>query len=176
MNERFWNWWIGLAGLVIVGAVAYDFAAAEPKPDVSASSHRQRLVGLQRDIDSAEESLDRLDAERTKRLWTADERAINAAVLDRVTSQAKESSVKMVGFRPQRAETDGTLRRLPFLVLLEGRYLDVLKMLRALETPDSKIAVNLVQMASSDGSSDRVNASFGIIAFTSGEEILGKGK
>jgi hypothetical protein len=52
------------------------------------------------------------------------------------------------------------------LVALEGSYLDIVAFMRSLEKPESKLAVEMIQLNSSDGISDRTNLTLGVVAYS----------
>jgi hypothetical protein len=82
--------------------------------------------------------------------------------------------LKLITFRPQKAEQERDLTRIPFLLALEGPYSDVVALTKDLERPQSKLAVNMLQLNSSDGVTDQVNAAINVVAYTTDLSLGGK--
>ena len=84
-----------------------------------------------------------------------------------VTSLAAKNHVQLLGFRPQKpTDEDDGFTHVPYLILLNGPFPAVQATLRDIESPTNKLAVSLVQFASSDANSDAVNATIGVVAYT----------
>lgn len=126
------------------------------------------------EISALREDLEREQEVHGKRLWRRPVQEIGPASMAAITAAAKGHSVKLAGFRPQRTTDAGSIEMLRYLVSAEGTFPNVLGFVRALETPDSKLAVELVQMASTDGSSNMITATVGIAAYrTKGDAPIG---
>lgn len=165
-QERVWLAVTMVAAVMLVCVLLFDQLAATPKPKTSPKKHRDQLAFAAAEIDRIEERSAEVEEKQAKGLWTGNPEKIGAAVLSRINREAGAAKVKLIAFRPQRVEQDADLQHVPFLVLVEGPYPEVLQFVRSLETPEGKIAVHLLQFSSSDGTTDRVNASIGLTAFT----------
>lgn len=107
--------------------------------------------------------------------WKQKTEEIGPAALANISKLVRAHGLKLVTFRPQKIEEQKDLFRIPFLMALEGSYSDVLSFTKELEKPGSKLAVNMVQLNSSDGVTDQVNATINVIAYST-DLSLGGGK
>jgi Tfp pilus assembly protein PilO len=101
----------------------------------------------------------------TQATWTGDPEQIPPSALARVSKLAANHGLNLVAFRPQRTNESGEFRQLPFLVTVEGPYPSVTLFCQDIDKPSTKLAVNLIQIASSDAASNAVTASIGLIAY-----------
>ncbi len=162
-----WNilLWVSLG--VFALAVGIQMIGPEPRPKLN---REQRLRQESQFVaETADWKRKESQAERTieELSWTGGADAAEKGALALVTQISKSKGATLQAFRPQKRLEQGELTRLPFLVTLEGPYTKVLAVLRELETPSSKLAVNLVQIASADGASDVVTATLALFAFAS---------
>ncbi|MBC8137848.1 MAG: type 4a pilus biogenesis protein PilO [Fibrella sp.] len=121
---------------------------------------------LTQEIEAARERADELEKTNRAYLWNETAESVTASVLGDVTAQARRKSLKMTAFRPQRPQTLETLTELPFSVQLSGPYPAVRDVVSSLNTPQSRIALRSLQMASSDGGSSAVTATIAFSAYT----------
>jgi Tfp pilus assembly protein PilO len=159
-----WNVALLVSGLVLLAGIAAYFWPKPSAPATQAKMIRQieesnKKTALQ--IDGAA----RLQGENAVMLWAGDAQSIAAKALANVSQIVKAKGLKLIAFRPQKSVEVGKLEELPFLITVEGPYPNVAAALKDLENPALKLAVGTVQIASNDGSSDRVNASFTVLAF-----------
>jgi Tfp pilus assembly protein PilO len=98
-------------------------------------------------------------------VWTGSPDEISPTALARLTAIAKRNSVNLTAFRPQRETEAGTLVSLPFQVNLEGTYPNVVKMIREIDAPGTKLAVTLTQINSTNDASGEITATVGMVAY-----------
>jgi len=67
--------------------------------------------------------------------------------------------------RPQRTNNGGDLTQVGYLINVTGPFRDVLAFATDLDDPDSKLALENLQMGASDESTDNVNGTIGIDAY-----------
>jgi Tfp pilus assembly protein PilO len=153
----------GLAALVAVSA----YALFVPVPSLAGLQKAQKNEQLRivQDVDRMQDEYVKAQAVVVSRTWTQPQQEIHPAVLNKVSSLARANRVKMTALRPQRAGEAGELQTIPFVLSAEGSYPDVVRFVTAIENPANKLAVNLLQLSSADGESDRVTATVGLVAF-----------
>jgi len=163
-DEKSWSLLTVAAGVVIVGLVIYQFVVPMPKrtgaakynKDVEELSLAQRL---------AIEKGEKLEAANKIRLWNVGPEALGPTAMARVSNMAKNHNLEMVAFRPMRNETAGDLIRNGFTIAIEGAFPKVIQFARQLETPETKLAVISLQITATDGATDSVRASVGVVAY-----------
>jgi hypothetical protein len=96
--------------------------------------------------------------------WAGEDAAITGRILDMTTALARKHGVEYVRLQPQRAIVGGTIEQLPYLLVVEGPFPAVAALEKDLEVPANRLAVNAVQLASSDTETNKVSASIGIVA------------
>jgi len=97
--------------------------------------------------------------------WNTGVEILGPKVLDQMTKLTSKNHVSLAGFRTEKAVTVAHMKEAPFVAVLEGSYGDVIECLKSLEAPESKLAVNLMQVAPSDTGMGRVTATMGLVAF-----------
>lgn len=123
---------------------------------------RQKLL---MDALIAKKDVEKNGAESTVRLWTIPVTEVGPAALGNVTSLARADGVQLLAFRPQKQVDSKGLTVLPFVISVQGNFSKIAKFERDLETAGNKLAVHLVQISSSDASSDDVSGTIGVTAF-----------
>lgn len=98
------------------------------------------------------------------RTWVGEDSAITAGILNLTTTLARKRNVGFVRLVPQRADLGGQLERLPYQLVVEGRFPDVAALEKDLEVPANRLAVSAFQVASSDTETNKVSATIGIVA------------
>lgn len=126
---------------------------------------KSKEAELRKKASAAKTRAEAVEAEISKALWTESNEQIEATALAVVDKTAKARGVRISGFRPQKPMTEQGLTRVPFLVSVEGTFPAVCDLARDLGTRENRLAVNIIQVASADAASDRVNATIGILAF-----------
>ncbi|MFY9233863.1 MAG: type 4a pilus biogenesis protein PilO [Fimbriimonadaceae bacterium] len=162
--ESLWSVALALSLALFVGALMLVFM---PKPAAAAAGREKaaELRGIREMTMRAQQLYLEIDASNERLIWNQDAQTIGAKALEMVSRKARAFELKLSAFRPQRETDVGALRQLPFLILVEGTYPKVAAFLSSLEQPLTKLAVNGIQIASSDGASDGVTASITVIAF-----------
>lgn len=162
--ETIWTLALVGVGLLFIASLGLAFM---PKPTTSGveASKRKQLKTVLASIANARTKQAQIETATARRLWNEDAQTIGARALATVSATAKASGLKLTAFRPQRQIDSKGLTQLPYLVFAEGPYPKVLGFVARLESPAVKLAINSVQIASSDGASDRVRTSITVVAF-----------
>lgn len=152
------------AAIVMVLVLVVNFAFPVPKPKGAAEYfNKEKELSTQRLI-AEKDKKDLADA-NGKRLWNLGAEAIGPMAMGRVSNMAKANGLNMVAFRPQRNVPAGDLVRYAYQISIEGSFGKVVEFTRKLETPETKLSVVSLQVASTDGASDAVSATIGVVAY-----------
>lgn len=174
MNHRrrlaLWKGVLGFSMAAMLGIWIFDMAAPRPGFLLSGEAQASRENQIRQQAHQLETEAIRAEAMVANRLWAGDAEQIGPQSLAIATRAAQQSGLKLSAFRPQKPLTEGPLQRFPYLVSLEGTYPRVLAFVRYLETNERRLAVNVVQIASSDGASSAVTATVGIWAIRQAPE------
>lgn len=137
------------------------------KPDTSEiqAKRDKEIFAIRQKTKDAEEQLSLAQNTIRMQTWTLPEPQVGPTALAQVTALVKQNGLNLISFRPQRRNEDGKFVQLPFLLTIEGSYPKVVNLLKALEKPQTKLAVTLAQVASSDAASDAVTGSIGLVAY-----------
>ncbi len=165
MNEK--NW-IALGYLAVVVAACMlvaSFAFPVKSAGAVVATRAQEDRKLDASIETLRTEVSTLRAKNLLRLWTQPADEVAAATMAKVTSLAQARNLKVIAFRPQRTQDDDGVVRLPYQATLEGPFPQVIGFLQDLETSKFRAIVSTVQIASSDGASDKVTATIGVVAY-----------
>lgn len=163
-EERTYSTLTLAAGVVIVLMVIYQFVVPMPKPK-GAQKYARDEMQLALDQRVAIEKGDKLESANSARLWNVGPEALGPIAMARVSNMAKGLGLSLVSFRPQRNASAGELVRSGFIVTVEGSFPRAIEFARKLETPETKLAVVSMQVTSTDGASDAVTATVGVVAY-----------
>jgi len=97
--------------------------------------------------------------------WAGEAQITNKSILDRINALIKKNALKLTSIRPQRANTIDSLDTLPYLVIVEGTYPQLVQFARDLDVPGNKLATSLVQISTADTSTGRVTANIAVVAY-----------
>ncbi len=164
MKLRTANIVIIAAGVAMLGITLFDVFAPKPKVQVQQAARVTNANKIRHETYAAKEKAKSEEAFMATRVWTEDVEQIGPKVLSRATEVAKGQGLTVSAFRPQRIVEDGTIMRVPFVLMISGTYPQVAKFVQTIEKPEGKVAVTLVQVSSSDGVSDSVTATIGLMA------------
>lgn len=155
-----------LAGAVVVLLLLVGLFTF-PKPNDLGLAQRksQEEKQLKHDFESARATLSELRNANEARMFLTKADEIGPNTMRTLESAARQRNLKVISFRPQRTEEDSGVTRYPYQIALEGSYLDVIAFVRSMETPATKLGVTSMQIASSDGATDKVSAMIGIVAY-----------
>ncbi|MBX3117530.1 MAG: type 4a pilus biogenesis protein PilO [Fimbriimonadaceae bacterium] len=153
-----------VAGVAMLGIFLYDNFAPRPTEAMKQSARNSSIATINGEKHTSLELEKKERAYAQTKVWSEEVEQIGPKVLDRATAIARENGLAIKAFRPQRTVEDGKLLRVPFLVTLDGSYPQVASFLRSIENAEGKVAVTMVQLSSSDGVSDTVSATIGLMA------------
>jgi hypothetical protein len=162
---KLWNIMLGLAIAALAGLLVFDLAVPKPKAEGTNAQKLESDRLLIAEADKLEKEFEASKLRIAARTWIMSADAVGAVALDRATNMAKKHGLTLGAFRPQKPIEEGELIRLAYVMTLEGPYPGLRAMVRELETPELKLSVHLVQVASADDASDLVNGTIGVTAF-----------
>lgn len=99
------------------------------------------------------------------RMWAMAPEALASTVLDQMTALTQKNHLQLTEFRTEKLLEVALLKEETFSSVVEGRFVDVMTLLKSLEAPDSKLVVNVLQFSSSDNHSDRITANLSLAGF-----------
>lgn len=155
------NWGAIAAVLALVAIGVYDFVV----PKASVDANTKTLKELTKDRRVKEEEHGQTREKVDSLTWQVGRDEIGPRAMAWVSRAASANFVTVSAFRPQRTTEAGSLDQLNYMVTAEGSFLNVMRLIDALESPDSLMAVRSVQVASMNGASDTVRATLGLVAF-----------
>ena len=160
--------WAGVIGIVIGAA----FILFVPKPTTASvfAMKKKQEATIQSQADRAQSEFKDSQKEVVARTWSGGAEDVGPGALNEMNALATKYKVKLSGFRPERPTQDSGLDFLPFSVTATGAYLDLLNFVKAIENPDNKLAVDSLQIASSEANSDQVIGTIGITAYQVSQE------
>lgn len=162
---------LALAILIGVAAVGFDVFWPEPAPAKSKLQRAKEEAELEASLKDIRERQGQAKGLIATYAWEGDPRKVSADALALATAIAQESGVKLATFRPQRPGDAEGVVTLTYTMSLEGPFPNVHEFLKRLETKPSRLSVVMVQIASADGSSDKVNATVEARAYQSSKPV-----
>ena len=135
---------------------------------------RKESLKLEQATKVAKESYEASHARVVAGTWEGTPKQVAPRAMSRVSELARKNGVKMTAFRPQRESDAGPLIAAPYLLTLEGTFIDVVRLTQAIDKPGTKLSVNLVQINTSGDDSTKVSATVGITAYLKPEAIESK--
>lgn len=156
-----------LTALAVVALAAALVLMFWPKTGLAtlAEAKKKSIAKFQADTRMANAEEADFKTANAARTWNVSLQDVGPAVLSSVTRLAKTRFLKLSTFRPQKTvELDGVTQA-PYLLAVEGAYPELIAFVKDLENPKTKLAVTMLQLTSSDASSDRVTATIALAAF-----------
>jgi Tfp pilus assembly protein PilO len=160
--------WIGILG--IIAGAAFIFLVPRPTAASIRATQKQKEGQAQLRAAQAKKDFGAAHSKVVARTWSGGAEQVGPGALQSMNALAAKHRVKLSGFRPERSSQVSGLDFLPYSVTATGAYLDLVNFVRAIENPDTKLAVDSLQIASSEANSDQVIATIGITAYRVAEE------
>jgi Tfp pilus assembly protein PilO len=164
-NIGTYNVLCGAALLILVGMAAADYLLPLPKPKNVKDRYERELKELNGEILASRQQFTTAKTALEKRIWKGEEDQASPEILADLNDLAVAGGVRIVSFRPQKAQVNRSLRQLGFVMVAEGSFGQVMSMVRQMEGTMTRTAIHQIQIASSDGGSDRVTATIGLAAY-----------
>lgn len=149
-----------IGGFVAWLVLLYGHKTVDPYPE--ARRNTTKILTEKKKIDN---DLALSDAYVTTATWDGDPQNINRDIVNQLNALIKKHNIKLGSIRPQHAAKIDNLDTMPYSVIVEGPYPQILDFARELDRPATKLAVNIVQLTSADVNSDKVTANIGLVAY-----------
>lgn len=137
-----------LAIVMMAGSLAFMLFT---RPPTKAQLRKQEMHAVIQFADQKremEKETSTANAESKGRIWSDDPQTVATSVLGKLTDDAAKDQVSVSSFRPQTMRPMSNETELPISVQVAGQYAGVRKLLHSLDGPDSRIALESVQIAS----------------------------
>lgn len=151
--------------LIMLITLIYELTVKVPSSVSLANGRIQSKKKLQHEIAFTKTEAKALELKVKGKLWTGNADRITAAILSKTTLMAKQYSLGLTAFRPQKPQTLEGVMELPYSIIVTGTFPSVQKAARQLEDSGNRLALRSIQFASSDAASSSVSATLNISAF-----------
>lgn len=170
MSDRAKPWVIATGvGVVALAAVLIgDSLVPKPRPKLGPAALARQEAKL---IETRAQTQKDFVAEKARneaRTWPGPIGAIHPAAIANLAQAAKRHRLRLVSVRPQRAESEADLTRIPYLVALEGPFPKVASFVNEFSVVQGRLALTGVQINTADPASDKVAATVTVVAFMKG--------
>jgi|GEM_PF-3309719 len=149
--------------VLVVGAAGWALVKLPDKRTVVAPP--PGLAKQQSEIDDAARKQTSLQNEINQMDWGEGPDEVVPEALAVINRLAVLHHLKVTAFRPQKSVSVVGMTEIPFALTVEGTFLDTMGFVRDLETTDTKLAVNLVQVNSAESSTDHVSGTVNFVAY-----------
>lgn len=155
---------------IMLATLIYGLAVPVPSSATLANGRIKSQKKLEGDIRNAKKDAKALAQQVKARLWAEKPDAITAQILGKVTLLAKQHSLGVTAFRPQKQQILTGVTELPYNIIVTGSFPAVQKMARELENSSARLALRSMQLASSDAATSAVSATLNVSAFIETKE------
>jgi Tfp pilus assembly protein PilO len=97
--------------------------------------------------------------------WLGTGNEIGPTAYQNLNKIASGLNVKIESFRSGRLIDAGDVSQIPYVLIADGSFVSVVQFVHQIETTPTKLAVETLQIGSSDESSDQVTATIGLEAY-----------
>lgn len=166
--KRDFKAWDVVSGVAILALVAIFFVDLfAPKPSLTDTVRKMgsEQMELRLNLESTSDKLDGLQQVVQNRLWRGAPEQVSPVILGEVSRACAAQGVSMARFQPQRSQDAGDLQLLSFTFNAEGRFPQVMQMIRSLESSKIRLAVTQTNLSSSSESDDTVRATIALAVF-----------
>ncbi len=158
------------AGFMILGIVLLAASLVWmllPLPSVAglANGKARSKQTLEEQIKQTKAANKELSSQVDPLLWTGSPEDIGPKALSSVTTLAMNRHLKVSAFRPQKRIDMNGLLQVPFSASITGGFADAANFVKDLQNPKYRLAVSLVQLTATDGSSDAVTGTVNVVAY-----------
>jgi hypothetical protein len=136
-----------------------------PALRVSSAKNDKAVNDLVTGADQEKADFAAFDKANRARTWSCSQEEVGPTALATATRLAKQYRLKLTTFRPQKAVELKGVTEMPFLMALEGTFLDIESFLKELQKPEVKLVPDLFQLAAGDQSVESVTATITVAAF-----------
>jgi len=161
--EAGWNLLLGISLLVCVASAGFLFY--RPPGDSSIARSQMDVTRTAMRVHQTNEDSLRNGEEIHKSQWKEGSATIGSAVLSAVAKVADSCHVQLSGFRSDKLVGSSLVQEVPFVGVVTGTFPDVMSFVGKVESPASKLALNMLQVTTTDSKAGTITATLGIVAF-----------
>lgn len=165
-NVLTWNLVIGFSVLLFAATLAFDLLVPKPSKQQAYAAHLSKKSDIEIETLQAKRKLEEAQTVLETYTFQGHPETVTPKILEQVSAIARNHNIAIKSFRPQKTDAEEGIARLPFVVLVEGTYPNLVSFVKALDEPSVLLGVNLLQVSAADGETDRVNATLGLVAVT----------
>ena len=158
------GWDLLFAVSLLATAAAAWFAFVRPHLSGAMLNPRANLASLKGEARSVASKADGAELRVKSRTWNVGPAMFGSQVLDSLSKLASASHLQLTGVRVGKPLKAASLTEVPLFVSVQGRFMDVMKMVDALEEPGSKIAIGQIDVAAANNG-DQVSATLSVSGF-----------
>ncbi|AIE85988.1 hypothetical protein [Fimbriimonas ginsengisoli] len=162
-----WNILFGVSLLAI--ALSIWFGYMRPPEPGAELAWKRSLTKMTLASRKANDEADANFAPVKEKMWSQTIDTLGSTVLDQLTRMSEEEKLQLSGFHTEKAIDVAGLKEAPFVLTVEGTFPQVIAFMKKLEGPQSKLAVNLLQISASDTAPGNVTATLGLVGFVKGD-------
>jgi hypothetical protein len=140
---------IVLSIVILAGTLLYMVCVPPPSVAGIARGKSANLQEMKSEIKSAKTLIAQTHKQIMPMVWTGNADTVSGTVLEQLTAEARQRTLNISAFRPQRTQDVGGVTELPFTVQLSGAYQGIQAVMSSLDAPSSKVVLRSVQIASS---------------------------
>ena len=163
-----WDLILGLSLSGILVASWYAFAAPAPKIRKSASTGG--LNSITAEVKTLEGKIEEAKKREGSRTWHTSAEALGSNVLALLHNISDKNHVQLITFHGGRTIQASKMTEAQYLATFEGPFLDVMKAIKDIEDPKTKIAVSDLKITSSQ-TTDKITANISVTGFLLKEGI-----
>ncbi len=154
---------VGLAGAL--GFAAWLQTGNHFSTAAAIKSERSSQLTTRKAIHDAQDRSAEVVLDLDSYMWKASVEEATRLTHLQITALAEQNKLRLVAFRPLRNVESDKVIQMPWQVLLEGPFPNIVAFERALEDKAPKVAVNLIQVAAAQEGTDKVSATVGIVGY-----------
>jgi len=152
------------AVVALTAGLIWQWIPKPSNPNLDREARKEALQVLEQKK-TVDGQLDAAKAYVNQMTWTGETQQINKTILDRINALIKKDGLNLTSIRPQRPSTIDDLDTLPYLVIVDGTYPQLVQFARDLDVPANKLATNLIQISTAETTSGRVTANIAVVAY-----------
>ncbi|HWD39364.1 MAG TPA: GspMb/PilO family protein [Fimbriimonas sp.] len=167
--ELGWNVLLGisLVAIVLIGILGFT----KPTEPEEMMRHRSQKSQSSFSIKDSNDASQKAIAAIRKRTWDMSAEQLGPELMQRLNRIADDHHVVLSNFRSGHTSDVAALSEAPFIATVDGSFTDIVGFLQALEQPETKLAVNILQITASDQGVGKVTATISLMAFMVKEGI-----
>lgn len=169
-NIPTYNVLIVIAIVLGISLIGFDMLMPVPTVAEEQRKHSSEIRKLNEEIMLATRQLKDAEPNVKQAVYSGTLETVSPSIMSQVTNLSRLKGLKVLSFRPQRAEEVEGLIAQPFIMSVEGDFTSCAELVRDLARQTDRLALSQIQIASSDSESSKVSMTVEITAFISAPE------